>query len=183
MLALEKIKPFAQKVSMNRLLKLTALLLLSYYSPNLYASDQEPKFESSFIEDADGNIIDPNDTLKLGDEVTLVITANKASNGLVAAIDLEEMACSHQLLTQPYKIIDGIIDDIIINGDSPDPEAPERVLNNQTRLRFIAINETRACLTLLEKAKKKRYKSTLCKKRSWPFRSSNTPRYQTCRKK
>jgi len=130
----------------------------------------EPNFEGTWFEDEQGNIIAPDETINIGDVVIMVIEANKAANGELANIDLEEMGCTYRLLSDQYKIHHGFINDIVINGDSYDPQQPDRQLKNQTRLRFQAIEETDHCLAGFEKARKERLAKTFCKKRSWPYR-------------
>ena len=134
---------------------------------------QEPELQNSWIEDSQGNITDA--PLSVGDIVTLVITANKAADGELITIDLEGMSCSYRLLDERYKIKNGVIKGVMVNGDNHENNNTTRPLNNQTRLRFITIRETQQCLDTLET---NRIKANTCYKKSWPYRrwTHKTPR-------
>ncbi len=130
----------------------------------------DPEFTGFWYEDDFGNKLEDISDYELGDFVQLVITANKASNGKLADIDMEEEACIFELISDSYPSNFGIINDIVLKGDSLDEGEVERELDDQTRLRFKLIEETDHCLTGYKKALKKHKRSLLCEKRSWPLR-------------
>jgi len=172
---------------MKKTLSYLVILSFSLCINNAYAKDSttdkntEPELQDSWIEDENGNVI--TEGVSPGDIVELVITANKASDGELMTLDLEEASCNYQLIHDTLKSNNGVIDGIIVNGDSYDTDDHSRELNNQTRLRFKIIRETEACLSEVAKAQKKRLKSNVCKKRSWPFRRYLTKQTRPCHKK
>ena len=142
----------------------------------------DPQLEAIWFADGNGNEIteDGDYEIEVGAELQLIIQANKDSNGKLAIIDMEEEACSYKLISDDYQMVDGFIEEIVLNGDSYDPRKPNRTLNNLTILTFIGIEVTDQCLEEYQKGVKKREKRGWCKKRNWPFRSSNSSKIQRC---
>ena len=162
------------------------VILLSYVD-NSYAhkiqlnnkpEQQKPELKKFWLEDSDGNILNSEASANLGDTISLVIVANKPANGTKANINLQGMPCNFKLLTKPYKIVNGTVNNIIINGDNIDYNDPNRVLKNQTRLRFTVIEESEHCLVDFES--NKIIAPKLCRKRSWPYRRWNNKPERLC---
>lgn len=192
------VKPFILRF-LNNMIKPLSYLIVLLSLLNISTADAQkrklyesrlkfdPQLEALWFEDGQGNEITEGDDyeIEVGATLELVIQANKDANGELANIDMEEEACTYRLVSDDYKLVNGFVSNIVLNGDSLDPkkdsENPKRELNNLTRLKFIGIEETDQCLEDYEQELAKREKRKWCKKRSWPYRSWGTSKRQNCR--
>ena len=135
------LKPLSYLISLLCILSISAVDARKHNKSRLKLN---PKMEAIWFTNGQGNKRTNDDEyqLSVGSTLYVVIQANKDAHGQSAIFDLEEAACTYQLINDDYQIKNGVVHGIILNGDSINPRKPSRRLNNLTRLGFIAIEET-----------------------------------------